>query len=783
MQSSRRKRERVENDRQDPAAGLSLQSRGRGRANKRLQVSLHDDDGDNNEPVSLGDAPAQAQALSIQSLSQGVTTTTAEGADGAGNDHSETIQNQSTAISAPQVDANANGDASRTKMPAEGESSPPVDAGDSREVRIAALILHRKIVLERIRQCRIAAQSRMKDIEEKQKSLAAKDATKPDAELKQASDDDEVVRYRETCRLAAQANQAAKKQKAEANGGVAEKRVSVSLRRGASVGKRMQTAISSLTGAPGPSSLPQAPVHPNRADSISPIPPTAIKSAQASSPNSKQAAFKSSLQRLQPSSSGTQSASALQTAQKYSGYGQKNKRASVGQKSARTFAGANSSSTTSSQVLSVRPLHSSTGSSVLPLNPLASSAVRFPEAQALREKRVSIRSKLTAIIEERAARMETTDGGGSSSKRQLLVSSATVNAKVQPKQRHPVPKATGLERGAYSPSTLPRRRKTHWDYILEEMRWLATDFVEERKWKAASARTLSTAVLSKHLTAVTPIAAGAERDKKATCSEEENGRNEVSQIQEAAGTATGTDKSSDKDRLHDGMGDRTYEHPSASDVKLVFSTAKIISDMIAELWDGTQHRGTLSTSRDEPLMAALARHTTMRKSLEMDGSKSESISPQPAENRNGESGIDTGNAATFVESKERITEYMQVDGETPRASLSADEISEQIEKSIERVKSRTTRRSRSKSLNEGIALGEEQRKAIDFIEFIWGGHDMAGSVLDGPISSGKTVAACSMLWRHRSEGPQVLVCSPASVVSIHGFCFMRFTPDTAHTIC
>lgn len=30
-------------------------------------------------------------------------------------------------------------------------------------------------------------------------------------------------------------------------------------------------------------------------------------------------------------------------------------------------------------------------------------------------------------------------------------------------------------------------RKTHWDYVLEEMRWMQTDFREERKWKLAMA--------------------------------------------------------------------------------------------------------------------------------------------------------------------------------------------------------------------------------------------------------------------------------------------------------
>lgn len=34
----------------------------------------------------------------------------------------------------------------------------------------------------------------------------------------------------------------------------------------------------------------------------------------------------------------------------------------------------------------------------------------------------------------------------------------------------------------------PARIKTHWDYLLEEMQWLATDFANEKKWKINAAR-------------------------------------------------------------------------------------------------------------------------------------------------------------------------------------------------------------------------------------------------------------------------------------------------------
>lgn len=37
----------------------------------------------------------------------------------------------------------------------------------------------------------------------------------------------------------------------------------------------------------------------------------------------------------------------------------------------------------------------------------------------------------------------------------------------------------------------PPRNKTHWDYVLEEVKWMANDFRQERIWKRVSARKVS----------------------------------------------------------------------------------------------------------------------------------------------------------------------------------------------------------------------------------------------------------------------------------------------------
>lgn len=44
----------------------------------------------------------------------------------------------------------------------------------------------------------------------------------------------------------------------------------------------------------------------------------------------------------------------------------------------------------------------------------------------------------------------------------------------------------------------PERKKTHWDFLLEEAVWLATDFRQERKWKMALAKKTATMVMKWH---------------------------------------------------------------------------------------------------------------------------------------------------------------------------------------------------------------------------------------------------------------------------------------------
>ena len=142
---------------------------------------------------------------------------------------------------------------------------------NSRESKIQSMIAHRKVLLERVNSGRSAARSRIVDVARREAQTASRtkqilastggDPSKGNTAglSEKARDEAEIAAFK---KLTKTALQAAKKQRAENNtdgSGHGEKRSSVSLRKGASVGKNMKAALSSLIpGGAGSSSVPLA---------------------------------------------------------------------------------------------------------------------------------------------------------------------------------------------------------------------------------------------------------------------------------------------------------------------------------------------------------------------------------------------------------------------------------------------------------------------------------------------------------------------------------------------
>jgi len=755
MQSSRKKRERSEND-QEADDGAS-----RGAARK---PKIRDGAGaQNQDEAGAAEVSPQVEEPKIstgqaESL-QGATNAT-EGTNGGHHSLATTTGPTAMDISNDAVDS--------TTM---GQDCVWQGTGkETRQEQIAALISHRKLLLERMMQCKCAADSRMKRNAEKQQqeNKVAGDVAKRQDGGQASSDNEEIERYRETCRLAAEAT---RKQRVQTND--AERRYSVSLRRGSSVGKRMNAALSSLAPSSGvPSTLPTS--NPNVpmptgtvfvSETLPPVPATSVQVPMLQ--NSKQAALKAAQQQVQQVKTGGSSAALLPANQKHGGgqQGQRRRSTSTSQRPPKSYPGSSSLSHGSSSL----PLHVGTGTSTLPLNRLAHPRVHFPEARALREKRGAIRTKLNALIHERLERIQQTSSANNADAAvtdQLKSFTSLTEKPSLEEYRLALPRMV-LERGVNSPSKLPRRRKTHWDYLLEEMRWLATDFVEERKWKAASARTIASAVASNRLNAVAPIEKKANSDDDKALGEDSADEKNESGSGDAEGVLEMSAESLDE------MGARKYTQPGLSDTRLVHSTAHIISDMVAELWTGTLDCG-LSAKTDEPLICALARHNKFRKEVESlsecDGAKSTDSDNLTSLQGGSEENKENGSEATSAEEVEKSTSASVAEQEIGKDStysspLSNEEISERIIAATGRVKGGTVRRNRGNAGKEHVKLGSEQRKAVDFVEFIWEGDDSVAPCLNGPVATGKSVLSCYLMWKRRCEGPQLLVCSSARLVS------------------
>jgi len=68
------------------------------------------------------------------------------------------------------------------------------------------------------------------------------------------------------------------------------------------------------------------------------------------------------------------------------------------------------------------------------------------------------------------------------------------------------------------------------------------------------------------------------------------------------------------------------------------------------------------------------------------------------------------------------------------------------------------------ALGRQLKFSNDQKDVMEFIDMIWS-NSSGGVMLSGVPTSGKTVATCCLLWKHRNGGPQLIVCPPASLVS------------------
>jgi hypothetical protein len=655
-------------------------------------------------------------------------------------------------------------------------------AGESRESRIQGLIAHRKILLDRIALTRLACGERLEAT--KSQGHAAGDSKPPvdkKAAPKEMTDDEEIEAHNEMARLA---SQAAKKSRQEAEGIQGEKRTSLSLRRGASVGKKMNAALSSL--APGASAhqTSDAPaVQPQHVASAQPpkfspksaqvpgmlpkppaaggIPPPvrSMVVPQAQMVPSKSIKIMSPPPMYPPNSKHLSAGANMQ------------KQRPPNLKSIKVASNLNHKMSSATRPESATlPLHAGTNPAILPPNRLAQK-VHFPEAIALREKRSKIQAKLAKLL-ERQGRIDPTAKESSTDR----VSSSTAATTASPTRKKPPPKLPANWEPK-DPALLPKKRKSHWDYVMQEMAWMATDFIEERKWKLSSARTIGLAIRTPGIAVMAPPGARAaepSREKNAATEMPSDFKECKMEVEDdtarkkadvpVAKPSSVKAKSKDSPR---------YIAPTMEDGKSARKVARIVCCMVSELLSATLNSGAITRS-DQSHKEALERYLQLRRKLitdksgaslvsitEADRKEREKKSTEKAEDAVLENGVEQNGDPMEVEPAEGKNEVVE--------EKSFESITEYIEKSLHEPaegRSKSAKSEKPKVFgSEGLRLSSGQKDAIEFVEELWEREHSPGAILSGTAVSGKTIATCSILWKQRSYGPQLLVCPPARLVS------------------
>jgi hypothetical protein len=276
------------------------------------------------------------------------------------------------------------------------------------------------------------------------------------------------------------------------------------------------------------------------------------------------------------------------------------------------------------------------------------------------------------------------------------------------------------------PCMLPERRKTQWDYVLEEMRWLSTDFIEEKKWKLSTAKVVATSVLKHRAEKFNQIISSPKKSIKSSSIE----KKEISQIKEV----TIETKSSKEDESMDEESDTEsvieeristleFVDPTDDDLENVKNISSKIDKMIIDTWiirrneDSYQNNDVASTSKTgKNTMEYNDEHECTMKQL------------------------------TFIEMKDEVKKIRDYSNHLH----TQDDMNEKI---IERIQ------------DAQVEVYDNQLQVLHHTMSLW--QASKGSILSGPIGCGKTFMTSLLAWTRRNEGVQIVICPLISVVSVH----------------
>ena len=688
----------------------------------------------------------RAGGASERAAAAAATTAAAADEDGKKNDgptkEAPTQQQQQQQSQSPKppppsstLEGGENQQAARNHPPGSDNNK---DEDDDPIQQIRSVLLHRKLLLHRLRQGRAAVKRRLDLM--------------PAATM---TSDQEVITFRERLR---QATSIARKQPATSTSDKQQQQQqqqqrssSVSLRRGSSVGKRMNAALSSM----GRSSAVPTAAAAAAASSAATTSQKGASTAAAAAATTTTIAPKRSISGIAGRTSGTAP-------------GVQHQQARASMKSLQT------SATAAARISAQMPAAPPTAAT----QPLAAAAspiqtalyqhqqqqqqyskrpaVVCPEAVVLRERRTAVIEKLVALYETRRRRRQQQQQEQKQRRSSSLSGTAAAAAAAATQDTAAAVAATGSKsttQTTMAPMTqrrfrssrflepppqqpLPRRRKTHWNYLLEEMRWLATDFQQERHWKAATGRLLGQTVVEE--VAVSSLAKKSSSTSKKSKGEET--------------TTT---------RLPPKVDSRSRKGPAVS-------LERGDSD------NGTDKSGAAVmvpsvNSHDREYLPLTKEETEQVKEISkcLAANVSEYVTDQLKQQYQQQQQQPEAHEEPSAKSPTTVTSQSGEDTAAVPSDMDKKMIMEQVTKRIQQVLSKleTTKTLTSKSkaiMASGIKLSLDQSKVLDCIEVRW--SQSGGAALEGGCSSGKTIVACSLLWRQRDQGPSLILTSGTSLV-------------------
>eukprot|EP00526_Cylindrotheca_closterium_P004212 CAMPEP_0113619912 /NCGR_PEP_ID=MMETSP0017_2-20120614/10128_1 /TAXON_ID=2856 /ORGANISM="Cylindrotheca closterium" /LENGTH=2329 /DNA_ID=CAMNT_0000529529 /DNA_START=1933 /DNA_END=8922 /DNA_ORIENTATION=+ /assembly_acc=CAM_ASM_000147 len=614
----------------------------------------------------------------------------------------------------------------------------------NRYARLQGLITHRSSLRRRILYCAAAASERLGE------EIGESSYSKLELSEKKARDKDEVSLFME---MANSATLAAKRIRADSDAN-SDRRTSLSLRRGSSVGKRMNAALSSL--APGSSSNhsssniatvesnTKVPVNVNEKDKGL-VGRNMVENPQVRSTLSVQPTLPSSNGLVQhKSSANIYSHSTIIPSQR-----KQSKQDQPDKPDAKSMDGNNSgpkgpeinprisdhqgannrqSSSTDSERLAL-PIHLRVITESLPQNRLTGRDMFSTKTSVLRKQRDAIEARLSIYREQHTKQTQHTQQ----------------NSLVQPTKNRSMQHRLLSRHKAVA---LPSRKLTHWDVLLQEMSWMATDFIEERKWKESASRSISSAITSSSETFPNSTRLLGDDSKKRR---EATSRDTPQSVRKR--TQSGTRAENKLESVATGtctklkeMATQTYPGHSPEGEEATRKVGRNIALLMATL--GTAVMGTIEKQECEHNEDPNFNHQT------------------------------TGNLSYASRRKDRLRHLTPQKGSSissglrvalnGQKSFSSPEISGYVHSFAKMKGQRNGSLFQSDASNSDssrkMSLSREQKDVVDRVSNMWNQLTKPGIALSGAPLCGKTHTASFMMWQRKKRGPQLLICPTNSMI-------------------